>query len=361
MPKNGNMKEKALKLLQKFQSLAEEIAQVPPSDTARVSTLAKERKKMEGLVSVASEWLRLVKEKESLDEMVAGADLSMQELAKADLAQLEPRLKEFEEKLFKGLNPPDPRADRNAIIEIRPAAGGDEAGIFAGELFRMYSHFAESKGLDVSVYTLTPTGVGGVKEVVFEVSGTNAYGLFRFEQGVHRVQRVPKTEAQGRIHTSTVTVAVLPEPTEVEIKVDAKDLRVDTYRASGAGGQHVNKTDSAIRITHLPTGIVVACQEERSQQQNRLRAMALLRAKIQEAAEEKQMKERTEMRRKQIGTGDRSEKIRTYNFPQDRITDHRINHTVHSIEKYMAGELDELINALESKESELRMKSETVS
>jgi peptide chain release factor 1 len=188
---------------------------------------------------------------------------------------------------------------------------------------------------------------------VFGVSGENAFGWFRFETGVHRVQRVPETEAQGRIHTSTVTVAVLPEATEVEIKVEMKDLRIDTYRASGAGGQHVNKTESAIRITHIPTGVVVACQEERSQQQNRLRAMTLLRAKLQEAAEEKQFKEHADMRRKQIGRGDRSEKIRTYNFPQDRITDHRINHSVFGMEKYLSGEMDDMVEAMKAKEMEL--------
>ncbi|MBV9079816.1 MAG: peptide chain release factor 1 [Elusimicrobia bacterium] len=345
------MKDKAQSVIETFRALDHQMAGT--QDPARLMELAKERKRLEPVVHAAQEWLRLNNELDALHEMLASPDASLAGLAKEEERALQEQLSESAAELRKLLTPRDPIFDRNAIIEIRPAAGGDEAALFAAELYRMYVRFAQAKNLGVETYSMTPTGIGGLKEVVFGVSGTNAYGWFRFEQGVHRVQRVPKTEAQGRIHTSTVTVAVLPEPTEVEVKVDMKDLRIDTYRASGAGGQHVNKTESAIRITHVPTGIVVACQEERSQGQNRLRAMALLRAKLQEAAEEKQTSELKDMRRKQIGTGDRSEKIRTYNYPQDRITDHRINESVHNIEGFMGGDMDDLIGALESREQDL--------
>jgi peptide chain release factor 1 len=302
---------------------------------------------------VAREWLSVSKEIESLDEMSRDGDLTIADMAKKERDAAAVRFEELDKKLFRLLNPPDPRADRDTIIEIRGGAGGDEAGLFAAELFRLYTRYALKKGLETAVYSSTPTGVGGVKEVTFGVSGLNAYGFFRFEQGVHRVQRVPDTEAQGRIHTSTVTVAVLPEATEVEIKIEPRDLKIDTYRASGAGGQHVNKTESAVRITHVPTGVVVACQEERSQQQNRLRAMTLLRTRLQEAQDEKNRKEHADLRRKQIGTGDRSEKIRTYNFPQDRITDHRINESFHNIHNVMEGDLDPILNALLAQEEKL--------
>jgi peptide chain release factor 1 len=279
-------------------------------------------------------------------------------MAHEEKARLEPLIAQLEKELVEMMFPKDPLADKDTIVEIRAGAGGDEAGIFAGDLYRMYSKFALKKGLDVQVFSSSPTGVGGFKEIIFQVSGDNAYGWFRFEQGVHRVQRVPATEAQGRIHTSTITVAVLPEASEVDVKIDPRDLRIDTYRSSGAGGQHVNKTDSAVRITHIPTGLVVACQEERSQGQNRLRAMTLLRSRLLEDAIEKQNKERADQRKKQVGTGDRSEKIRTYNYPQDRITDHRINVSVHNIENVLDGDMDELVGALKAKQEELMKESE---
>jgi peptide chain release factor 1 len=347
------MKEQALEILEKFESINTELQTTNPADTARVATLARERKRLYPIVETTKEWLRLSKELEEMNELLKGSDASMVALAQEEKPLIEKQFQVLDEKLYTLLNPPDPRADRDTIIEIRAGAGGDEAGLFVGDLYRMYSRFAQNKGLALQVFSSSPTGVGGFKEIVFGVSGENAFGWFRFETGVHRVQRVPETEAQGRIHTSTVTVAVLPEATEVEIKVDAKDLKIDTYRASGAGGQHVNKTESAIRITHVPTGVVVACQEERSQGQNRLRAMALLRAKLQEAEDDRIFKERRELRRKQIGSGDRSEKIRTYNFPQDRITDHRINASVFNIERFLAGEMDPMIEQLELKEQEL--------
>lgn len=347
------MKDKALDVIKNLKDLDEQIANTSPSDVARMTPLGKERKRLEPIVQAAEEWLRLSTELSHLDEMINGSDVAMVELARSEKPLLQEQFQVLDKKLYRLLNPPDPRADRDTIVEIRPAAGGDEAGLFVGDLFRMYQRWAQKKNLELTIYSLTAQGVGGYKEITFGVSGIGAYAWFKYEQGVHRVQRVPKTEAQGRIHTSTVTVAVLPEPTEVEIKIDNKDLKIDTYRASGAGGQHVNKTESAIRITHIPTGVVVACQEERSQGQNRLRAMTLLRAKLQEAAEEKLSNEHKALRKKQVGSGDRSEKIRTYNFPQDRITDHRINVSVFNIENFLSGEMDELVMALQSKEEEL--------
>jgi peptide chain release factor 1 len=344
------MKDKILSALETFRTLDHEMAAVSGGDSMRLMELAKERKRLEPIVQVGEAWIAASEELAALDGMMRGPDPGMAALAQEERPAVQAKFEELSAQLRKLFHPRDPNADKNTIIEIRAGAGGDEAGLFAAELYRLYARFAQSKGLSLSTLSVSSSGVGGMKEVIFEVSGPNAYGWFRFEQGVHRVQRVPETEAQGRVHTSTVTVAVLPEPTEVEIKIDPKDLKIDTYRASGAGGQHVNKTESAIRITHIPTGVVVACQEERSQGQNRLRAMGMLRAKIQEAENDRLFNERRDMRRKQIGSGDRSEKIRTYNFPQDRITDHRINFNVHNLPKIMEGNLDELYNELEARE-----------
>jgi peptide chain release factor 1 len=280
-------------------------------------------------------------------ELLTDADASMRTLAEEEVLTAEKGLAEAEPGLLQLLVPVDPRDEHNIFLEIRAGTGGDEAALFAGDLLRMYARYAESKGFTVEVLSESPGEHGGYKEVVSRIAGRGVFALFKFESGTHRVQRVPATEAQGRIHTSACTVAILPELEEVEeIQINPADLRVDTYRASGAGGQHVNKTDSAVRITHVPSGIVVECQDERSQHKNRSRAMSLLKARLLAAEQAKQDTERAQTRRLQIGSGDRSERIRTYNFPQGRVTDHRINLTLYRLADIMNGALDELIGAL---------------
>jgi peptide chain release factor 1 len=268
-------------------------------------------------------------------------------MGEEELADLNPRILGEELELQRLLVPKDPHDESNIFLEVRAGTGGDEAAIFAGDLFRMYTRYAESKGWGVEILSESPGEHGGYKEVISRIIGRGAYSLLKFESGTHRVQRVPATEAQGRIHTSACTVAILPELDEVEaVDLNPAELRVDTYRSSGAGGQHVNKTDSAIRITHLPTGIVVECQDERSQHKNRSRAMSLLKAKLLSAEREKQQSAQAQSRKLQVGSGDRSERIRTYNFPQGRVTDHRINLTLYKLDDVMNGNLDELVRAL---------------
>lgn len=283
-------------------------------------------------------------------------DPELAEMAEEELDRLRPLIPEMEEKLRLFLIPPDPDDHKNAIVEVRSGTGGDEAALFAGDLYRMYTRYAETQGWKVEVLSENLTGLGGVKEIVFAVSGTGVYRRLKFESGTHRVQRVPETEASGRIHTSAATVAVLPEAEEVDVQIDTKDLRVDTYRASGAGGQHVNKTSSAVRITHLPSGVVVACQDERSQFQNKDKAMRMLRAKLYELQQEEKRKTKADLRKNQVGSGDRSEKIRTYNFPQNRLTDHRIGLTLHSMSAVLSGDMDDVFDALIQAEQLAKMK-----
>src|SRR6201996_2205289 len=281
-------------------------------------------------------------------EMAADKDPDTHEMGEEEIKGLAPRILAEELELQRLLIPKDPHDDSNIFLEVRAGTGGDEAAIFAGDLFRMYTRYAESKGWGVEVLSESPGEHGGYKEIISRIIGRGAFSVLKFESGTHRVQRVPATEAQGRIHTSACTVAILPELDEVEeVDLNPADLRIDTFRSSGAGGQHVNKTDSAIRITHLPTGIVVECQDERSQHKNRSRAMALLKARLLAAEQEKQQSEQAQSRRLQVGSGDRSERIRTYNFPQGRVTDHRINLTLYQLQKVMDGDLDELLNALQ--------------
>jgi peptide chain release factor 1 len=283
------------------------------------------------------------------------ADPEMRELAEAELYSLRETLPALQHDIRLALLPKDEADERSAILELRPAAGGDEASLFAAQLFDMYQRYAALHGWRCEILDYSDTGLGGLKEGVAEITGRGVFARLKYESGVHRVQRVPATESQGRIHTSTVTVAVLPEAEEVDVQVNEGDLRIDTYRASGAGGQHVNKTDSAVRITHLPSGIVVAMQEERSQHKNRAKAMKLLRAKLYDQQRASLDATRSADRRSQVGTGDRSERIRTYNFPQGRVSDHRINLTLHKIDRIMLGELDEIIDKLTAEEQAARL------
>lgn len=285
-----------------------------------------------------------------------GLDDDMLALVEDEITVLEQQEEELTDRLQLLLLPQDPNDEKNVIVEIRAGTGGDEAGLFAADLYRMYSRYAEMQGWKTQVLSSHLTGIGGFKEIIFQVQGRGAYSRFKYERGVHRVQRVPETEASGRIHTSTATVAVLPEMEEVEVEIDPNDVRVDVFRSQGAGGQSVNTTDSAIRLTHLPTGIVVTCQDERSQLQNRLRAMSILRSRLYEMEQERLVEEQGAARRSQVGTGERSEKIRTYNFPQNRVTDHRIGFTSHRLESILEGDLEEFIQALVEADQAARLK-----
>jgi peptide chain release factor 1 len=309
--------------------------------------LAKERSSLEQVVAKYREWKRLAAEIDGHKQLLEETDAELRELAKAELPAMRERLQGLEEELKQLLLPRDPNDERNVLLEIRAGTGGEEASLFAAQLFRMYSRYAETRGWRVELLSVNATGLGGYKEVIALVEGDGAYSRLKFEGGVHRVQRVPVTEASGRIHTSTVTVAVLAEADDVEVEIDeAKDLRIDVYRSSGPGGQSVNTTDSAVRITHLPTGLVVACQDEKSQHKNKAKGLKILRARLLERAQAEQQAEVAENRRSMVGTGERSERIRTYNFPQGRVTDHRINLTLYSLDRVMEGELDPLLDAL---------------
>ncbi len=309
---------------------------------------SKELSEIEPVVARIDELREAERAQIEAQEMLA--DPEMRELAESELFALKDRIPQLQHDLQIALLPKDEADERSAILEIRPAAGGDEAALFATELFGMYQKYAGLKGWRFEVLEYGDTELGGLKEGIAEITGRNVFARLKFESGVHRVQRVPATESQGRIHTSTVTVAVLPEAEEVDVEVDESDLRIDVFRASGAGGQHVNKTESAVRITHLPSGIVVAMQEEKSQHKNRAKAMKILRARLYEQSRAAAHASRSADRKSQVGTGDRSERIRTYNFPQGRVSDHRINLTLHKIDRVMAGEFDELIDALTAEE-----------
>ena len=308
--------------------------------------LAKERAQLEETVVAWRERQRLAAEIEEHRELAQGKDADLRELARAELPALESRVAALDGQLKQLLIPRDPNDERNTVLEIRAGTGGDEASLFAAELFRMYTRFAERQGWRVEALSSSPTGLGGFKEVIALVQGKGAYSRLKFEGGVHRVQRVPVTETQGRIHTSAVTVAVLPEAEDVEVELADKDLRVDVYRSSGPGGQSVNTTDSAVRVTHLPTGLVVTCQDEKSQHKNKAKALKILRARLLERLQQEQHSEIAANRKAMIGSGDRSEKIRTYNFPQSRVTDHRVNLTLHTLDRVLDGELGPIVDAL---------------
>ncbi|KAB8028501.1 peptide chain release factor 1 [Fluviispira multicolorata] len=308
--------------------------------------LSKERAELEETVRLYREFKKIEEDTKATEELYQESTGEMQDLAFEELKELKNLYSALEKTLSIHLLPKDPNDSKNIFLEIRAGAGGDEASLFAGQLFRAYMRYAERKKWKVEIMSLNENELGGTKEVIALIEGEGVYSILKYESGVHRVQRVPQTEAQGRVHTSTITVAVLPEADDVDVTINENELRIDTYRAGGAGGQHVNRTDSAVRITHIPSGIVVACQDERSQIKNRSKAMKILQAKLLEAAEIEKEKAFSEERRSQVGRGDRSERIRTYNFPQSRVTDHRINHTIHSIDAYMEGEIQEMLDLL---------------
>ncbi len=320
--------------------------------------LSREHAEIAPAAHKARELLGLMDERAGLSQMLndAATDREMRELAEAEIEDLDERLEAADQEMRVLLLPKDAADEKNAILEIRAGTGGEEAALFAGDLFRMYQRYAEAKGWKISVLSATESDLGGYREIVAEVAGRGAYAELKFESGVHRVQRVPETESGGRIHTSAATVAVLPEAEEVDFDLDEGDLRIDVYRSSGAGGQHVNTTDSAVRITHLPTGVVVAVQDERSQHKNKAKALKLLRSRLFDAERERSASARAAERKSQVGSGDRSERIRTYNFPQGRVTDHRINLTLYKLDKVMIGEaLGELIDALITEDQALRL------
>ncbi|SYZ72687.1 peptide chain release factor RF-1 [Candidatus Zixiibacteriota bacterium] len=325
---------------------------------SRLRVVSQEHRQVEDILKTGRQYKNC---RRSIDEareiLQSSADPELMEMAKAELYETTEQLAILEEKLNFLLVPRDPNDAKNAIIEIRAGTGGEEAAIFAADLFRMYTRFADNKGWKTELLSSNPTGIGGLKEVIFMVKGDGAFGEMKFESGVHRVQRVPQTEAQGRIHTSAATVAVLQEAEEVDIKIEEKDLKIDVYRSSGPGGQSVNTTDSAVRITHIPTGTVVTCQDEKSQLKNKVKAMQVLRARLYDHALEEQNRQIAKERKAMVSTGDRSAKIRTYNFPQSRVTDHRIGLTLHRLDDIMQGNLDEIIEALKKDDLEKRLKA----
>jgi peptide chain release factor 1 len=342
-------------LASRFQELTDQL--MNPSVATQPNLLHKLSKERTGLEPAARLFGAYHEYAKQLDDAMGiladpSAGSELHKLAAEEKGQLERQQAEIEEQVREFLIPRDPRDDKNLVLEIRAGTGGDEAGLFAGELFRLYVKYAEKRGFKVDIVEASETGIGGYKNIVALIEGKGAYSYFKYEAGVHRVQRVPVTEASGRIHTSTVTVAVMPEVDEVDVQIDPKDLRIDTFCSSGAGGQSVNTTYSAVRITHLPTGVVVTCQDERSQLKNRTKAMRTLRARIVEAEREKQEAEIAQNRKSQVGTGERSEKIRTYNFPQNRVTDHRVGMTLHKLELVMEGDLDEIVQALKAQQQQ---------
>ena len=342
------LKEKVQAAIERREELAQRLASPEViADLERLRALAQEHAGLERIVEVGGEYLKLEDELQQAKELSETAeDEDMLELARAEAEELGARIEQLEPEIRELLIPRDPLDDRAAVIEIRAGTGGDEAGLFAADLYRMYKRFAEKQSWKIEVLSTSEGTRGGLKEIAFVVRGKNVFGTLRNESGVHRVQRVPETESQGRIHTSAATVAVLPEAEEVDVKINPEHLKIDVYRSSGPGGQSVNTTDSAVRITHEPTGLVVTCQDEKSQHKNKARALKVLRSRLLDLKIAEQEAERSRERRAQVGTGDRSAKIRTYNFPQSRVTDHRINLTLHRLQEILNGDLDELLSEL---------------
>ena len=331
------------------------------SDRNRYRNISIEHNELSEVVSVSLEYRKLLKSIED-DEKIRkeSKDEELAEMAKSELEELYPKKLEYEERLKLLLLPRDPKDNRNTIVEIRAGTGGEEAALFASDLYRMYVKYAEKQGWKTEVMNSNPTGMGGLKEIIFSVEGKDAYGKLKYESGVHRVQRVPATEASGRIHTSAASVAVLPEAEDIEVEIKPEDIRVDVFRSSGPGGQSVNTTDSAVRITHIPTNTVVTCQDEKSQLKNKNKAMKVLRARLLDKANEEQTSKIARERKSMVGSGDRSEKIRTYNFPQGRVTDHRIGLTLYRLEDILVGEIGEFVEALKKKEQEERLQGSKV-
>ncbi|PIS29224.1 MAG: peptide chain release factor 1 [Candidatus Marinimicrobia bacterium CG08_land_8_20_14_0_20_45_22] len=341
------MKARLQEIIAKFSEINNKL--YDPSvlnDQKRYVELTKEHKDLQTIVEKATKYLQILEMIEQDHIILNGPDLDLRQMAHEEIEELKNLEKILEEEIKILLLPKDPADDKNAIVEIRAGTGGDEAALFGADLYRMYAKYAEKKGWELEILTSNEIGIGGFKEIIFQLSGVGIFGTMKFESGVHRVQRVPVTETSGRIHTSAATVAVLPEAEEVDLDINPEELRIDTYRSSGAGGQHVNKTESAIRITHLPTGLVVTCQDEKSQYKNKAKALKILRSRLLDLKRAEQEKVIAEKRRSMVSTGDRSAKIRTYNFPQDRVTDHRINLTLYKLQYIMEGDLDELIEAL---------------
>ncbi len=347
MAELDQLKPKLERIKAEYDALGEQMAQPEiASDYSKLAELAKQRAQLEPIAELYDQLRKVEIELGEVAAMLSESDPELVAMAKEEQAALQARFEELLERLQRELVPKDPDDEKNAILEIRAGTGGEEAALFAAELMRMYTRYAERKGWKVEIDSLHEAEMGGIKEVVFTVKGKGAYGALRFESGVHRVQRVPETESQGRIHTSAASVNVLREAEEIDIDIDPKDLRIDTYRAGSAGGQHMQKNDTAVRITHLPTNTVVACQDERSQLQNKERAMRILRSVLLEKARREQEEALMAERRSQVRSGDRSEKIRTYNYPQGRVTDHRIGLTLHKLQAILDGDLDDIIDAL---------------
>lgn len=339
--------DQVAKLAQRYDELTAQMADpVVAADFARLSELDRERLEIEELAQTFRRYQEVVRQNEDNQLLLEEHDEELRAMAEQELEVLAAEQQRLEQQMKTLLLPKDPKDEKNVIVEIRAGTGGEEAGLFAAELLRMYSRWAEAHRFKTEELSLSDTGLGGIKEAIIAIKGKGAYSRLKYESGVHRVQRVPVTESQGRIHTSAATVAVLPEADEIDIQINESDIRIDVFRASGPGGQSVNTTDSAVRITHLPTNLVVSSQDEKSQLQNKLKAMRILRSRLYEIEEQKRLDELGSARRSQIGSGDRSEKIRTYNFPQNRVTDHRINKTVYQLESVMNGDLDEFIEEL---------------
>jgi peptide chain release factor 1 len=355
-----------LELLEKIEEKQKELTQLLSdpsvlSDKNRYKKIAKEHNDLAEIVDLSTKYkkvLNSIQEDEKLSNESGDKDLA--ELAKSELEELYSRKQEYEDKLKILLVPKDPKDSRNTILEIRAGTGGEEAALFAADLYKMYLKYAEKQGWRVEMMNSNPTGMGGFKEIIFLVEGNNVYGKLKYESGVHRVQRVPVTEASGRIHTSAASVAVLPEAEEVEVQIDPEDLRVDVFRSSGPGGQSVNTTDSAVRITHIPTNTVVTCQDEKSQLKNKNKAMKVLKARLLDKAQGEQEEKIAHERKTMVGSGDRSEKIRTYNFPQGRVTDHRIGLTLYKLDDILSGEIDEFVEALKQKDQEERLENSMI-